>query len=254
MRNDRTIRPKSWLTFLMVAVVVIAACGGRQADRSLILVSAAASLTDAFAEIEEEFEAANPGVDVQLNIGGSSQLQHQILEGAPVDVFASANPTVMQTVVDVGLALDPILFAGSRLQIGVPNGNPARIGGIGDFANGDLLLGLCAETVPCGSLAREILAAVGVEAAIDTSEPDVRSLLTKLEEGELDAGIVYSTDIIASRDVTGIAIPEAIDLIAEYPIAAISDAPNPTGARDFVAFVLSEKGQQIITAHGFTAP
>ena len=108
--------------------------------------------------------------------------------------------------------------------------------------------------MPCGALAREILLDAGIEPAIDTSEPHVRSLLTKLEAGELDAGIVYVTDIIASEEVIGIEIPDALDPVTEYLIAVVADAPNPTGARDFVAFVLSPEGQQILTAHGFTAP
>lgn len=218
------------------------------------MVSTASSLTDAFADIEQAFEAANPGVDILLNIAGSSLLREQILGGAPVDVFASANPTVMQTVIDAGLADGSATFAGNRLQIGVPSGNPADVAGIEDFADETLLIGLCAEVVPCGALARDILLDAGIEPAIDTSEPDVRSLLTKLEAGELDAGIVYVTDVIASEEVIGIEIPDALDPVTEYLIAVVADAPNPTGAGDFVAFVLSPEGRQILTAHGFTAP
>lgn len=218
------------------------------------MVSAASSLTDVFADIEQAFEAANPGVDILLNLAGSSLLREQILGGAPVDVFASANPTVMQTVIDAGLADGSATFAGNRLQIGVPGGNPANVTGIEDFADETLLIGLCAEVVPCGALARDILLDAGIEPAIDTSEPDVRSLLTKLEAGELDAGIVYVTDVIASEEVIGIEIPDALDPVTEYLIAVVSGAPNPTGAEDFVAFVLSPEGRQILTAHGFTAP
>ena len=126
--------------------------------------------------------------------------------------------------------------------------------GIEDFADETLLIGLCAQAVPCGALARNILLDAGIETAIDTSEPDVRSLLTKLEAGELDAGIVYLTDVIASEEVTGIEIPDDLDLVTDYLIAVVADAPNPTGAEDFVAFVLSAEGQQILATHGFTAP
>ena len=217
-------------------------------------MSAASSLTDALADIEEQFEAVNPEVDVLLNIGGSSLLREQILEGAPIDVFASANPVVMQTILDAELTDEATTFAGNRATIGVPNGNPARVVGIEDFANEALLIGLCAETVPCGSLAREILAAAGVDAAIDTSEPGVRSLLTKLGAGELDAGIVYVTDIIASRDVIRIEITDTLGPVTDYQIAVLADAPNPAPATDFVTFVLSTEGRSILTAHGFTAP
>lgn len=237
----------------LVSLLFASACGGSTSD-SQVLVSAASSLTDAFADLEEEFEATNPGVDILLNLAGSSLLREQVLGGAPVDVFASANPAVMQTVVDAGLADEPMTFAGNRLQIGVPDGNPAGVAGIEDFADETLLIGLCAEAVPCGALARDILSVAGIEPAIDTSEPDVRSLLTKLEVGELDAGIVYVTDVIASSEVIGIEIPDALDPVTYYQIAVVADAPNATGAEDFVAFVLSAGGRQILAAHGFTAP
>jgi molybdate transport system substrate-binding protein len=233
-------------------LLLVAACGSNTTDS--VLVSAASSLTDAFADIEHAFEADNPGVDILLNVAGSSLLREQILGGAPVDVFASANPSIMQTVVEAGLADGPTTFTGNRLQIGVPAGNPAGVVGIEDFADERLLIGLCARAVPCGALAREILLDAGIEPAIDTSEPDVRSLLTKLEAGELDAGIVYLTDVIASEEVTGIEIPDDLDLVTDYLIAVVADAPNPTGAEDFVAFVLSAEGQQILATHGFTAP
>jgi molybdate transport system substrate-binding protein len=233
-------------------LLLVAACGSNTTDS--VLVSAASSLTDAFADIEQAFEAENPGVDILLNVAGSSLLREQILGGAPVDVFASANPAVMQTVVEAGLADGPTTFTGNRLQIGVPAGNPAGVVGIEDFADEKLLIGLCAPAVPCGSLAREILIDAGIEPAIDTSEPDVRSLLTKLEAGELDAGIVYLTDVLASDEVTGIEISDTLERVAEYLIAVVADAPNPTAAADFVAFVLSAEGQQILATHGFTAP
>lgn len=242
------------LASVVIGASLIAACGGQAHERSHVLVSAASSLTDAFADIEEQFEATHPGADVLLNFGGSSLLREQILGGAPVDVFASANPAVMQTVADAGFVIDSTIFANNRLQIGVPNDNPAGVVGIKDFADHTLLIGLCAETVPCGSLARDVLAASGVDPSIDTNEPDVRSLLTKLEVGELDAGIVYTTDIIATREVTGIEIPDAVNPIAQYPIATLADAPNSAGAEEFVAFVLSAEGQRILATHGFLNP
>jgi len=242
------------LTALMIGASLISACSGQANERSHVLVSAASSLTDAFADIEELFEATHPSTDVLLNFAGSSLLREQILGGAPIDVFASANPTVMQAIVDARLAIEPTTFAGNRLQIGVPVGNPAGVVGIEDFSNQALFIGLCTEAVPCGSLAREVLAAAGVDASIDTSEPDVRSLLTKLEVGELDAGIVYTTDIITTSDVAGIEIPNAVNPIARYPIAVLTDAPHSAGAEEFVAFVLSVEGQRILATHGFLSP
>ena len=231
-----------------------AAAGPALAGR--VLVSAAASLTDAFAELERAFESAHPGVDVVLNLGSSSTLRAQILEGAPVDVFASANISNMDQVAAAGgVAGEPRIFARNRLRIAVPKGNPAGVGGLRDFGRGELLLGLCAEEVPCGAFARQALARAGVVAAIDTNERDVRALLTRVELGELDAGIAYVTDVVSSRGgVEGIEIPEEHNVVAEYPIAVLAGAPNPEAAAAFVAFVLSDEAQAILGKHGFIAP
>ncbi len=223
---------------------------------SEVLVSAAASLTDAFAEVEAAFETANPGVDVVLNLGSSSSLRQQILEGAPADVFASANSSNMDQVVAGGEAVgEPTTFALNLLQIAVPAGNPAGITGLQDFANEDLLIGLCAEDVPCGDFGRQALANAGVIAAIDTNEPDVRALLTKIEAGELDAGITYVTDVrSAGEAVEGIVIPDDVNVVATYPIVRLTSAPNPDGAAALVTFVLSGPGQTILASYGFTSP
>jgi molybdate transport system substrate-binding protein len=224
--------------------------------QSTVLVSAAASLTDAFAEIKVAFEAATPGEAVSLNLGGSSSLREQILGGAPVDVFASANASNMDQLVAAGLvAGQPQVFARNRLEIAVPPGNPARITGLEDFARPELLLGLCAEGVPCGDFARQALEKAGVIPEIDTNEPDVRALLTKVEAGELDAGITYVTDVSSTQGrIQGIDIPDDSNVVAKYPIAALVHAPNPQGAREFVDFVLSAQGQAILARYGFAAP
>lgn len=254
-----------------LAIVTLAACGGSsggttstagieetptQSSSTLegeVLVSAAASLTDAFAEAEAAFEAAHPGVDVVLNLGGSSSLREQILEGAPADVFASADTSNMDQAVAAGeVAGDAQIFARNLLQIAVPAGNPAGIIGLEDFGRDELLIGLCAEGVPCGGFAREALANSGVSAAIDTNEPDVRALLTKVQAGELDAGIVYVTDVdSADRGVESVDIPEDQNVFADYPIAVLANAPNPGAAAAFVEFVLSVEGQEILAAYGF---
>ncbi len=218
-----------------------------------VVVFAAASLTDAFAEVESAFEAGHPGVDVVLNLAGSSALRVQILEGAPADVFASANETNMAQVVEAGQVDGAAkVFASNLLQIAVPAGNPAGVTGIDDLANPDLFIGVCTEGVPCGDLAREVLANAGVEASIDTNEPDVRALVTKIEAAELDAGIVYVTDVASSSGrVEGIAIADDVNVVATYPIAQLARSSNPTGAAAFVEFVLSEAGQAILRLFGF---
>ncbi len=241
---------------LLSLALVASGCGDDGGAEGELLVFAAASLTDAFADAEAAFEADNPGVDVTFNFAGSSSLREQILEGAPADVFASANGSNMTTVADAGaLADEATLFARNLLQIAVPAGNPGDVTGLADFADPDLLIGLCAEGVPCGDFGREALAAARVVPEIDTNEPDVRSLLTKIEADELDAGIVYVTDVIAAGDlVEGIDIPDDVNVIAPYPIAPLADAPNPEAAAAFVAFVLSPEGQAILARYGFAAP
>jgi molybdate transport system substrate-binding protein len=219
-----------------------------------VTVFAAASLTDAFDEIDAAFEEANPGVTVEANYGASSALREQILAGAPADVFASANTSNMDQVVAGGAAEDPTDFVTNVLQIAVPAGNDADVAGLDDFADPDLLIGLCAEEVPCGEFGRAALANAGITPSIDTNEPDVRSLLTKLEAGELDAGIVYVTDVMAAGDaVEGIDIPEDDNVVATYPIAPLTDAPNGEAAAAFVDFVLSDEGQEILSSYGFGA-
>jgi molybdate transport system substrate-binding protein len=221
-----------------------------------VTVFAAASLTDAFGEIADEFEAANPGVNVEPSFGASSALREQILAGAPADVFASANLSNMDRVVEADAAAgDPRTFATNRLEIVVPAGNPADVTGLAAFGDDDLLVGLCAAEAPCGELARKALVNAGVTPRLDTEEPDVRSLLTKVEAGELDAGLVYATDVLAAGDaVEGIAIPAADNVVAEYPIATLAEAGGAEVADAFVAYVLSGAGQDILASYGFDSP
>lgn len=244
-------------------LVVPAACAGSDAtgegaESELdgeVLVSAAASLTNAFAAIEAEFESDNPEVDVMLNMGPSSGLREQILEGAPADVFASANTSNMDQVVEAGEVTDgPRIFVRNLLQIAVPAGNPADIRGLEDFARDDLLLGLCAESVPCGEFGRTALHNAGVTPAIDTNETDVRALLTKIEAGELDAGITYVTDVATTEGVDGVDIADDVNVVAGYPIAVLASAPNPDAAGAFVDFVLSDEAWEILGSYGFAPP
>jgi molybdate transport system substrate-binding protein len=228
--------------------VLLSGCND-DASEETITVFAAASLTDAFADVGAAFEAANPGTTVTFSFAGSSALREQILAGAPADVFASASASNMDRVVDADAAGDPVDFATNVLQIAVPQGNDAGVTGLAEFADAELLIGLCAADVPCGDFGREALTRAGVTPQIDTNEPDVRSLLTKIEAGELDAGIVYRTDVRAAGGaIEGIEIPTAQNVIVTYPIATTSDVD---GAEAFVAFVLSDVGQAILESYGF---
>jgi molybdate transport system substrate-binding protein len=224
-------------------------------DRGLVLVFAAASLTNAFGAIATAFEEGAPEFDVQLNLAGSSSLREQILGGAPADVFASADTSNMDQVIEAGEATTYATLATNVLQIAVPIGNPAGVTGLSDFGRDELLIGLCAEGVPCGYLGRQALANANTVAAVDTNEPDVRALLVKIEAGELDAGIVYATDVLAATDrVEGVAIPAALNVGATYPIAALTNAPNPGGAAAFVTFATSDEARAILARYGFFAP
>ncbi len=257
------VRPTAIVVALVFLLAV--ACGasdlGSQDARSTtdgspevtVSVFAAASLADSFGELEAVYEAAHTGIDVQLNLAGSSSLREQILEGAPADVYASANQANMTSIVEAGEAAgDPRVFARNRLQIAVPAGNPAGVSGLEDFADQDLFIGLCARGVPCGDFAREALANAGVTASVDTNEPDVRALLTKIGAGELDAGIVYVTDVLSAGDlVDGVDLSDADNVVAEYPIVSLLNSPNPSQAEAFVTFVLSAEGQSILAAFGF---
>lgn len=249
--------PRLLAPLLAPLLVVAVACtpeGGGRASTD-VSVFAAASLTDAFADLAEAFVDAHPDIEVDLNLAGSSSLAQQVLAGAPADVFASASPATMDVVVAEGAASSPVAFATNPLQIVVPAGNPGGVTGLADFERDELLLGLCAAEVPCGELARRALDAAGVTPAHDTDEPDVRALLAKVVHGELDAALVYRTDVLAEGDaVEGIALPTGVEVTARYPIAVLTGAPAPDAAAAFVGFVLSDEGQAILSAHGFGRP
>ncbi len=213
---------------------------------------AAASLSDAFTELAQAFEAAHEGTSVELSFAGSSSLREQILAGAPADVFASANVANMDEVIEAGEVGSATVFATNRLQIAVPAGNPAAVDGLADFADPDLLIGLCAEEVPCGVLGRQALDAAGVTPSPDTAEPDVRALLTKVEAGELDAGLVYVTDVLAAGGgVQGIDLPAEIDVSTSYTIGTVTGSGDADLAAAFVELVRSDEGQAVLERAGF---
>jgi molybdate transport system substrate-binding protein len=247
----------------LIAAVLTAACStGDAAGEATggvsgeLLVFAAASLTDAFDELGEAFVAANPDVEVVFNHAGSQTLASQVNEGAPADVFASANTTQMDAVAAAGnLAGEPAIFTANLLEIAVERDNPLGIRGLADLADPDLVLVLPAEEVPAGRYARQALDAAGVEVTPWSLEQDVRAALSKVELGEADASIVYASDIVASAGrADGVAIPSEQNVAASYPIAVLAAAPNPTAADAFVSFVRSDAGQEILTAYGFAAP
>ncbi|MGZ4647565.1 MAG: molybdate ABC transporter substrate-binding protein [Blastococcus sp.] len=220
-----------------------------------LTVFAAASLTDVFGQLGRQLTKDNPGLDVRFNFAGSSALATQLTQGAPADVFASANTAQMKVVTDAGLpAGDPAVFAENVLEIAVPKGNPGHVTGLADFGNASLTLAVCAPDVPCGGAAKQVFAAAGVQAKPDTEEEDVKAALTKVQLGEVDAALVYATDVqAAGSKVQGIPFPEAEQAVNRYPICALKAAPNAAAARAFVALVRSADGQAALKAAGFRA-
>lgn len=234
---------------LMLGTAV--ACGS---DDPSLTVFAAASLTDALTEVGEAFEA-DSGIDVRFSFAGSSSLREQVLAGAPADVFVPADPSDAEALVDAGQADAPVEVATNRLAVVVPAGNPGGVTGLADLADSSLLVGLCAPEVPCGALSADAFDALGVEPAPDTLEPDVRAVLTKVAAGELDAGVVYVTDVRSAGDaVEAIDLPQSSDVVATYVVAVLSDAGDPEAAAAFVAFLGGSAGQAILASYGFGPP
>ncbi|WP_405140906.1 molybdate ABC transporter substrate-binding protein [Sphaerisporangium sp. NBC_01403] len=220
-----------------------------------LTVFAAASLTETFTELGKTFEAAHPGTSVNFNFGSSATLAQQITQGAPADVFAAASPATMKTVTDASLSSAPTTFVRNKLQIAVPPDNPAKVDELKDLSDSKVKVALCAEQVPCGAAAVKALDAAGLKVTPVTYEQDVKATLTKVELGEVDAALVYKTDVLAAAGkVTGIAFPEADKAINDYPIAALSKAPAPDLAKQFVDLVLSSQGKDVLTKAGFEAP
>ena len=221
-----------------------------------LIVFAAASLTDAFDEIRAAFVAANPDVEVVVNVAGSQTLARQIIEGASADVFASANVAQMDAVADVGgIAGDSVVFTSNVLAIAVEPGNPLGVAELEDLANPDLVLVLPSEEVPAGQHVREALDAAGVDVAPASLEQSVRAALAKVELGEADAAIVYASDLVASAGrADEVVIPDEHNVSARYPIATLAAARNPSAAEAFVAFVRSDAGQRILADAGFITP
>lgn len=239
----------------LAAAVGVGSCGGSAASSGAgtVTVFAASSLTEAFEAVGEEFHAAT-GTAVRLNFAGTPQLVAQIEQGAPGDVIASADVDHMDKLSDAGrLGSEPRVFARNRLELVVAAGNPRGVGGLEDLARTDLVVALCAPSVPAGRYTQRALARAGVVGAPDTEESNVKSVVAKVALGEVDVGVVYHSDVLSAGDrVAGVAIPDVHNESAAYPIATLVEA-EPAADR-FVAFVLSEKGRAILTRFGFGTP
>jgi molybdate transport system substrate-binding protein len=220
-----------------------------------ITVFAAASLTGSFTQLGKQFEAAHKGDTVKFSFGPSSGLEAQITSGAPADVFASASPTNMQAVVSAGDASNPQSFAKNTMEVAVPPNNPANVTSMNNLAKKSVKVALCQPQVPCGKVAAEVFKNAGITVKPVTLQPDVKSVLTQVETNNVDAGMVYVTDVLAAGSkVKGVTVPASDNASTLYPIATISSSTHKSIAQAFVAYVLSPAGQQVLTAAGFEKP
>ncbi|SDP43761.1 molybdate transport system substrate-binding protein [Pedococcus dokdonensis] len=221
-----------------------------------VTVFAAASLKKTFTEIGAEFEKAHPGVTVTFNFAGSSDLVAQIQQGAPADVFASADTKNMDKATGDSLtAAAPVAFASNTLEIAVPPGNPAKIAGLADLARPGVKVVLCAPEVPCGAAAAKVEAAGKIDLKPVSEEQSVTDVLGKVTAQEADAGLVYVTDVKGAGDaVEGVEFPESSSAVNTYPIAALKNSRNATAAAAFVQAVTGDLGQGILAAAGFGKP
>ena len=247
------------LVALVLLALVGASCGSDESESSPsggVTVFAAASLTAAFTEIGDAFMVENPEVAVTFNFAASSELAAQIGEGAPADVFASADLSNMAKLTEAGNnATEPVVFATNLAEIIVGSGNPKGITGVADLADENLIVVLCAPEVPCGKYAATVFESAAVSVSAKSFEENVNAVVTKVTLGEADAGLVYKTDITAAGPgAEGVEIPEDINVVAEYPIAVTAEARNTEGAQAFIDFVNGEQGQTILASFGFLAP
>ena len=217
-----------------------------------LTVLAAASLTESFKELGAAFEAKHPGSKVTFSFDASSALATQANNGAPADIFASADQANMKKVTDPGNAKDPKVFAHNKLAIIVAKGNPKKVTGLADFSK--ITFVLCAPEVPCGKYGAEALSKAGVKATPKSLETNVKGVVTKVSSGEADAGIGYVTDTkAASSSVEGVDIADSQNVVAEYPMAVLKQSANSNLAYAFLDFILSPEAQAVLAKYGFSA-
>jgi molybdate transport system substrate-binding protein len=262
------------IALLSLGLLCLGACGSSTAAATptataqpvTLTVFAASSLKAAFTKIGQQFQTAHPNVTVNFSFGGSDALAAQIDQGAPADVFASANITQMNVAVKAGSILVSRVqtFAHNRLVVITPKANPANIQTLQDLAKPGIKLDLAAATVPAGQYAVAFLTKASADPTFSTSykadvlknvvsyETDVATVLNKVSLGEADAGIVYTTDAqTTASTVNSIAIPDALNTIAVYPIAPVNASANAATATAFVAYVSGPDGQTVLASYGF---
>ena len=232
-----------------------ASVSGKPALSGTVTVFAAALLHQAFTTLGHQFEADHPGTKVVFNFGPSSALATQITAGAPADVYASASTRNMDQVVNAAAATSPTDFASNTMEIAVPANNPAGVIGLPDLVKPAVKVALCQAAVPCGATAAKVFTNAKIAVTPVTQEIDVKAVLTKVTLGEVDAGVVYVTDVrAAGGKVKGIQIPANVNASTVYPIATLAKAPNKVTAVAFTEYVLSAGGARVLSADGFAKP
>lgn len=253
-------------TSALVTVLVLAAgsaVGAMQTDSSThgsaspgsatVDVYAAASLTDVFTQLAQAYESAHPGIAIRLTFAGSSDLAAQINEGAPADVFASANEQQM-TAAGEHIDGDAMLFASNTLTIAVPEGNPGGVTGFASLTDPDLAVVVCAPEVPCGAATAALESLLGVSLSPVSELSNVTDVLGSVASGEADAGLVYVTDLARADGVEGIAISGADAAVTSYPIAVMNTGDARDAARGFVDYVVGSQGRATLASAGFATP
>lgn len=243
-------------TALSVAAIV-AGCSSSQTDTpDEIIVFAAASLKSPFTELGTQFEMDHPGTTVTFNFAGSSDLVAQLTQGAPADVFASADADNMTKAVDAGVITgEPVDFATNTLTIVTPPGNPRGVASFADLARPGTQVVVCAPQVPCGAATEKLENATGVTLSPVSEESAVTDVLGKVTSGQADAGLVYVTDAAGAGDsVTAIPFSESGGAVNTYPIAALAESADPDAAQNFVNLVTGAQGREVLAAAGFAAP
>jgi molybdate transport system substrate-binding protein len=267
--SPRTAHRGVVLVAALVALLglALAACGGSgssgqaapssgQAAPQTLTVSAAASLTEVYQQLAQQFQAANPGTTVKFNFGGSDQLAQQVVQGAPADVLATASSKTMQTAVQAGkIQGDPIIYATNKLQIAVAPDNPEQIAQLADLDKPGVTSVVCAPAVPCGAAAVAAEKAANVTLKPVSEEQDVKGVLTRVETGNADGGLVYVTDVKSAQGkVAGVDFPQATarGVTQSYPIGVVTGSPNAQLAQSWVSFVTGPEGKAALQQAGFT--
>ena len=262
------------------AVLLSAACGGDDGDSTAapsgevsetsaaeetpveegssgtVTVLAAASLTESFETLADQLGEEYPDLEIVYSFGPSSGLVEQLLAGAPADLLATADTKTMDNAVAGGVVDgDPVIFARNTLALAVPAGNPGGGTGLADLADPELRIAICEPQVPCGGAAQRLLDAAGVVAAPDTLTTDVKEAASLVALGEADAALIYLTDAAAEGDaVETVDVPEAEQVVNDYPAALLTDAANPDGAQAVLDAITGEPGRTILGEAGFLEP